>query len=65
MFPLLCFIGKVNEDQLADREETYVSGSDNTSEDDLDTDVMDDPDSLADADIDLNINIANNNDMDI
>lgn len=58
-------LGKVTEDQVVDHEDTYVSGSDNTSEDDLDTDVLDDQDSLQDVDMGVDINAGNNNDMEV
>ncbi|KAF6029689.1 hypothetical protein EB796_012020 [Bugula neritina] len=44
--------GKISDEHLVDpREEASVT--DNTSEDDLDTDVLDDQDSLHDNDIDM------------
>lgn len=50
---------------MADHEDTYVSGSDNTSEDDVDTDVLDDQDSYHDVDMGVDMNVGNNNDMEV
>lgn len=60
----LTIVGKLSEDNPPEREDTDVSGSDNSSDDELDTDVLDDQDSLQDADIDMNTP-ANNNISDI
>lgn len=60
----MTIVGKLSEDNPPEREDTDVSGSDNSSDDELDTDVLDDQDSLQDADIDMNTP-ANNNISDI
>ena len=58
MICLDLLIGKVGDEHLMDhREDSSESG--NTSEDEIDTDVLDDQDSLHDADIEMTP--ANNN----
>ena len=55
-------VGNKVDDNPLDRDDSEVSGSDNSSEDELDTDVLDDQDSLQDTDIDMTTP-ANNNDL--
>lgn len=57
---MIYFSEKSQDNEIVEREETYVSASDNSSEDDLDTDVLDDQDSLQDIDIDIGTVNTNN-----
>lgn len=51
------------DDQLMDHDDTNNSGSDHSSEDDLDTDILDDQDSL--QEVEMEMNIGNNNESNI